>query len=101
MAVADGAVTGTLKFLDTGAIPAVWGDGNFMVLKFTSDLDPEKIYVGMDPSVSSGLVHLDSDMNGVFKVTNKDTQTLVVDAFNGDFWSRTSFDLSGLTCETE
>ena len=72
-----------------------------MALKFTSDLDPENIYVGMDPSVSSGLVHLDEDMNGVMKVADKDGQKFVVDTFDGNYWSRTSFDLSGLTCETE
>ena len=37
LAVADGAITGTLKYLSTGSIPAVWGEGNFMALKFTSD----------------------------------------------------------------
>ena len=99
VAISDGAVTGTLKFLDTGAIPAVWGDGNFMALKFTSDLAPEKIKVGMDPSVSSGLVNLDSDMNGVFKVTDKDSQVLVVEYFGGAYWHRDEYDLSGLTVE--
>lgn len=100
VAINDGAVTGTLKFLDTGSIPAVWGDGNFMALKFTSSLDPDEIKVGLDPSVSSGLVALDSDMNGVFKVTNKATQKFVVDSWTGAYWHRDEYDLSGLTCQT-
>jgi hypothetical protein len=98
--VADGAITGTLKYLSTGSLVTTWGAGNFMALKFTSDYAPENIRVGLDPSVSSGLVPLDEDMNGVFKVTDKDAQVFVVESFDGAVWSRVTYDLSGLTLET-
>ena len=70
-----------------------------MALKFTSDISPENIKVGLDPSVSSGLVALDEDMNGVFKVTDKDAQVFVVESFDGAVWSRATYDLSGLTLQ--
>lgn len=57
----------------------------------------------MDPSVSSGLVEIltDPDKNGVFKVTNKDTQKFVVVATNGVFTERQEYDLRGLQLMTE
>ena len=102
--VADGAITGTLKYLDTGAIPDQWGAGNFLVLKFSDiDADAPSVKVGLSPSVSSGLVELidDPDKNGVFKVTDKDTQKFVVIQSNGKTFSRQEYSLSGLTCQTE
>lgn len=74
-----------------------------MVLKFT-DLDPEatSVKVGMDPSQGSGLVEIinDPDKNGVFKVTDKDTQTFVVESSDGVRTTRQTFNLSGLSVET-
>lgn len=77
---AGGTITGTLKYLSEGAIPAVWGAGYFMALDFTlaSGIEPEDVLVGLYPSVSSGLLPLDDDLAGVFKVTNKDVQTFAV-----------------------
>ena len=100
VAVANGAITGTLKYLSSGQLVTDWGAGNFMALEFeeTND-DVEKILVGLSPSVSSGLVPLDSDMDGVFKVTDKDTQTLVaVEIIDGLAYPHV-YDLSGLTCQ--
>ena len=102
--VADGAITGTLKYLDTGAIPDEWGAGNFLVLKFSDiDSDATSVKVGLSPSAGSGLVELidDPDKNGVFKVTDKDTQKFVVIQSNGKTFKRQEFSLSGLTCQTE
>ena len=101
--VADGAITGTLHYVDSGALATAWGAGNFMVLKF-SDLDPRavSVKVGLDESVSSGLVEIigDPDMNGVFKVTNKDAQVFVVESRDSEGnLERQTFDLSGLTLE--
>ena len=103
LAVADGAITGTLKFLDTGAIVSDWGEGNFMALKFTVPEGATSCKVGLDPSVSSGLVELigDPDMNGVFKVTDKDTQKFVVVTIVNGESNREEYDLSGLTCNAE
>ena len=52
----------------------------------------------MDPSVSSGLVTLDADLDGVFKVTDKNAQNFVVVATIGGVEYREEYNLGGLTC---
>lgn len=102
VAVNNGAITGTLKYLNSGALATDWGPGNFMALGFaSSDTGIEKILVGMDPSVSSGLVPLDSDMDGVFKVTDKDAQEFVVVSCGGMYRQVDRYDLSGLTLQAQ
>lgn len=100
VAIGDGKITGTLKYLDTGAIPAVWGNGYFMALQLASDNWNafDKVMVGLDPSVSSGLVDIkpDPDKNGVFKVSNKATQKFVVECHNGSAIETLKLDLSSL-----
>ena len=100
--VGDDEIVGTLKYLDSGDLVTTWGAGNFMALNFV-DNDFSKyssVRVGMDPSQGSGLVEIinDPDKNGVFKVTNKDTQVFKIvytDAETGETNTQT-FDLSGL-----
>ena len=100
--VGDDEIVGTLKYLDSGDLVTTWGAGNFMALTFINN-DFSKyssVKVGMDPSQSSGLVEIinDPDKNGVFKVTNKDTQVFKIvstDAETGEINTQT-FDLSGL-----
>ena len=102
--VAEGAITGTLKYVDSGALATDWGAGNFMALKFTpSALDENvvKYRVGLDPSEGSGFVELDSDMDGVFKVTDKSEQVFVVETVGRDYTTRQEYDLSGLTTLAE
>lgn len=104
--VSEGAITGTLKYLNdpTNPIVAVWGAGNFMALQFT-DIDPTltSVKVGLNPSQGSGLVEIltDPDKNGVFKVTNKTTQDFVMElrAGGGSQIRTVIYDLSGLTLE--
>lgn len=81
--IADGEVTGELKFIEGGLSPSgpLAGDGYFMALKFSnlsSGLTYANVKVGLDPSVGTGMVTLDSDLNAVFKVTDKDNQILKV-----------------------
>lgn len=105
--VADGAITGTLKFIQGGIAPGVLsGDGNFLALKFVdNNNNSDSIKVGLVPSATGmGLVELDEDMNAVFKIAGEIEgvpQVLkVVTTVNGV--SKTQiFDLSGLTLETE
>ena len=103
LAIANGAITGTLKYLDSengGDIVPVWGEGNFMALAFTNfDTKATKVLVGLEPSVSSGLVDVlgDPDHNGIFKVTNKNTQRFVVQTKTGTETSTQYYSLSGLT----
>jgi hypothetical protein len=87
--------------VSTGALATDWGAGNFIALDF-SGIDTEgltSVKVGLDPSEGSGLVELDADMDGVFKVTDKDAQRLVIVATDGTQTARREFELSGLTCE--
>ena len=105
--VANGAITGTLKYLSTGALATDWGAGNFLAVKFTNiDSDATSVLVGLEPSAGGGLVELinDPDKNGVFKITDKNTQKLkIVQSAKGSdgstYTNVQTFDLSGLTCE--
>ena len=100
--VIDDVVTGTLKYLNTGALVDRWGAGNFIALNF-SENDFSKfssVKVGLDPSYGGGLVEIidDPDKNGAFKITDKDNQVfkiVSVDAETGETNTQT-FDLSGL-----
>lgn len=99
--IADGAITGTLKYISSGAIAQDWGPGNFLCLKVPdADITNMTVRVGLNPSQGSGLVALDSDKNGVFKVTDKNTQKFVVLQQDGVKTKLQEFDLSGLTIET-
>lgn len=101
--VGDNAITGTLHFLDTGDIADYWGDGNFIALQFSNlDTNATSIKVGLDPSEGSGLVEIidDPDKNGVFKVTNKDTQKFKIVTSDGTHTKTKTYDLSSLVCET-
>ena len=104
VSVANGAITGTLKYVDSGALATDWGAGNFLALKFSgTDERATSVKVGLDPSVSSGLVEIidDPDQNGVFKITDKDGQVFKVVITDGTNRTVQTFDLSGLTLEEE
>ena len=92
-----GIIIGTLSYVSTGALARDWGAGYFLVLKFTDLIDADKIKVGLEPSVSSGLVALDEDMNAVFKITDKNKQVLVVDTYKNADVIRYTFKLHNLT----
>lgn len=100
IAVEDGAVSGTLKYVSSGTLANDWGPGNFIALAFSdADSKATKHRVGLKPSVSSGLVELDSDMDAVIKVTDKIAQNLVVESTDGVRRHRTVYDLSQLVCQ--
>ena len=98
------AITGTLKYLNTGALVDRWGEGNFIALKF-EDIDPKatSIKVGLDPSYGDGLVEIlgDPDMNGAWRITNAQEQVFKVVATDGTKTITNTYDLSGLTCLSE
>lgn len=97
-------ITGTLKYVADGELADYWGAGNFLALKFDDiDADATSVMVGLDPSEGSGLVEIinDPDKNGAFKITNKNTQKFKVVQTVGDRTLTQTFDLSGLTLETE
>lgn len=101
--ISGNTITGTLKYL-TGdnAITQVWGDGNFLCLKFPdADIENSTVKVGLDPSAGSGLVELDSDKNGIFKISDKQAQKFVISVTKAGETVVQRYDLSGLTCLSE
>lgn len=78
--VGEDSITGTLKYYSTADSQLVTehGAGNFLALKFTPP-EGATVKAGLDPSEGTGLVALDSDSNGVWKVTNNKTQVFVVE----------------------
>lgn len=106
--MANGAITGTLKFIEGGLAESgpLAGDGNFLAIKFTADDwdDYTSVKVGLVPSASGMELQdllSDPDKDGVFKITDKDSQNLMVQVSDGTTTSEFSYDLGGLVCETE
>lgn len=103
--IGNGKIVGTLNYISSGALPAVWGAGNFMALQFGGDAfrTAKHIYVGLDPTAGSGLVDIieDPDRNGAFKVTNKIQQVVVVIDWGNGYTETMRYDLDGLTLNAE
>ena len=84
--VADGNITGTLKYLDEGPIADYWGAGYFFAFQLADiDTNATSVKVGLTPSAGSGLVEIidDPDLNGVAKVTDKLNQQFTVITSDG------------------
>lgn len=77
LSVSGHYITGTLHNLTSGALVDAWGEGYFMALDFIVP-DSADVKVGMVPSQGDGFVELDEDHNGVFKVTDKNSQVFQV-----------------------
>ncbi len=105
--VADGVISGELKFISDGLAVSgpLAGDGNFLALKFASDdwSQYSSVKVGLVPSVSGmDLVEVltDDDKNGVFKISNT-SQIFRVEAHKGASTVTVDYSLKGLTLDTE
>ncbi len=73
-----------------------------MALKFIDiPADATSVKVGLNPSVSSGLVEIinDPDKNGAFKVTDKEGQKFRVVTTTPNGQTSKEYDLSGLILE--
>lgn len=109
LTVAEGAITGTLKFIAGGLAQSgpLAGDGNFMALQFVNESDADSIKAGLVPSASGmELVEVvgDPDMNGVFKVSGEVggvQQVFKVVTTKGGISKTQIFDLSDLELNTE
>lgn len=86
------SIIGKLKKQTSGQLVEVWGEGYFLALDFTK-IDPNagevyadhtksEIQVGLRPSKGSGLVGLDTDMDGAFKITDPENQVFVIKSKN-------------------
>lgn len=97
-------VTGTLKHVASGALADGWGAGNFIAVDLSSNdfTGLTSVKVGMEPSAGAGLQEIinDPDKAGVFKVTDKYNQKLVVVQTDGKDKVTQKYTLSGLTLET-
>lgn len=100
VSVADGRISGTLKYVSSGSLPDVWGAGNFLALDFSNaDESATAHFVGLSPSKGSGLVQLDSDMDAAFKIADPAVQKLLVISSNDAGSTTKTYDLSGLVLE--
>lgn len=91
VAVADGAITGTLKYVATGSLVEVWDAHHFLALKFTDPNSADVVKVGiLNPGA------LDEDMDAVIAVTAT-TKPLKVIVEKDGITKTQTFDLSGLT----
>jgi hypothetical protein len=98
------AFTGTLKYLDSGALVDTYGAGNFIALKFTDIPETAtSVKVGLEPSQGTGLVEIinDPDKNGAFKVTDKYAQNFKIVTTDGTHTKTQIFDLSRLNCQSD
>lgn len=95
-------ITGTLHYLTSGQLVKDWGEGYFLALEW-SDIDEgaTSLKVGLQPSVSSGLIECldDPDHNGVFHVTDKRRQDVIIITSAEGHRTLQNFDISGLTLE--
>ena len=102
--VSDYAITGTSKYVASGALADGWGAGNFIALSlYDNDFTGlTSVKIGLEPSAGSGLQEIinDVDKAGVFKITDKYNQKFVVVETNGKNTVKKSYSLSGLTLET-
>ncbi len=100
VSVADGRISGTLKYVSSGSLPDFWGAGNFLALDFSNaDESATAHFVGLSPSKGSGLVQLDSDMDAAFKIADPAVQKLLVISSNDAGSTTKTYDLSGLVLE--
>lgn len=100
LTITDSAITGTLKKVTTGALPAKWGEGYFIALE-VDNIDADTVYTkaGILPSQGSGLQKLDPDGMFVAKVTDKTTQDITVIQYGRFNSLKQSWDLSRLTLQ--
>ena len=97
--IGDDAITGTLAYVTDYTDFSEDTDlqkGNFLALHFGA---PE----GYDITVSLGddPIEVDSDGIVVMRIADKDTDIITATATMGEDTQTLTFDLSGLTCETE
>ena len=84
---------------ETKVIVADKGPGYYICLKFTDlDASATSVKVGIEPTQGSGPQEIidDPDKAGIFKVTYKDSQTIVVTQSDGTNKLTQVFSVSGL-----
>ena len=95
IAVQNRSITGTLKYVQSGALVTDWKTHHFIALKFADPNGADDIKVGLE-----NLVSLDEDMNAVLAVKSN-TQTVKVQSTINGKTKTQIYDLSGLTLADE
>lgn len=89
-------ISGTLKYVSTGSLPPVWGNGNFLALKWLDiPSDATSCQVGITNLVD---IIEDPERNGTIKVSDT-TAKLKVITVTPAGTNTQEYDLSGLTLE--
>ena len=89
-------ITGTLKYISTGALPPTWGNGNFLALKWLSvPSDATSCLVGIENTVD---IINDPERNGTVKVSDITKKLKVITTTPGGVNTQ-EYDLSGLILE--
>ena len=99
VSVTGNYISGTLHKLTTGALARDWGEGYFLGLDFTDIPEDAVVKVGVVPTQGSGMVELDADHNGVFKITDHNTQVIKVVTTKGDKRQVDTYNLGTLTLD--
>lgn len=101
--VSDDEVTGTLKYVD-GYVDFSSNvseqSGNYLALKIEAEPAEAETVVELVGG-TKGPVTLDDDMNIVLLIKNKDTQSIKVTVDDGEDSATKTYELTGLTLETE
>lgn len=91
-------ISGTLKYISSGALPPTWGNGNFIALQWLDlPADATSVMVGIDNLVD---IVPDPDRNGTIKVSDT-TKKLSVISTTPHGVNTQLYDLSGLTLEPQ
>ena len=102
--VESNEISGTLAYVDD--FTGFSGDpelqkGNFLALSFDSDPAADKMTVEfVGAQISHGEQELDSDKDCVFRITNKDTQSIVFRAYKKGEVTTRAYNLSNLVLES-
>ena len=101
--IGEDAITGTLKYVSgyTGFSSVVSEQaGNYLALRIDTD-EPEALTTVELVGGTKGPVVLDDDMNIVLLIRDKDAQSIKVTMETDEDSLTKTYDLSGLTLETE
>ena len=82
ISIANGKIKGNLTKLTSGQLVTDWGEGYFLCVNWTNwDNSIDSIKVGVVPTAGVGMIEAYDDLashNGVFKVTDKNRQDLMI-----------------------
>jgi hypothetical protein len=99
VAIADNAIEGTLYKQTSGDIIAVDGVGHYIALKVTNnDYDVTSVKVGVSPSATEP-VEVDANGQAAVKVTNPESQSVVIISSDGIRTKRDYYSLADVELE--